>query len=35
MELTDKDLRDIDDAAAHFDVQGDRYPEDMQRLIDR
>jgi aryl-alcohol dehydrogenase-like predicted oxidoreductase len=35
VELTDHDLREIDDAAAHIDVQGARYPDFMKRLIGR
>ena len=33
--LTDEDRRDIDRAAARIDVHGARYPEHLQRLIDR
>lgn len=35
LELTAADLDDIDGAAAHIEVIGDRYPEAMQRMIDR
>jgi aryl-alcohol dehydrogenase-like predicted oxidoreductase len=35
VELTTGDLRAIDDAAAAISVVGDRYPEAMQRMIDR
>lgn len=35
LDLTAEDLRDIDTAAAQFDVHGDRYPEQLQRFIDR
>jgi aryl-alcohol dehydrogenase-like predicted oxidoreductase len=35
IELTPDDLTEIDSAAAAIDVHGDRYPEQMQRLIDR
>ena len=35
VELTADDLREIDAAAAAIDVQGARYPEHLQRLIDR
>ncbi|HEU4543351.1 MAG TPA: aldo/keto reductase [Jiangellaceae bacterium] len=35
LELTAEDLRDIDTAAAQIDIQGARYPESLQRLIDR
>jgi aryl-alcohol dehydrogenase-like predicted oxidoreductase len=35
VELTSDDLREIDNAASKITVQGDRYPEAMQRLIDR
>jgi aryl-alcohol dehydrogenase-like predicted oxidoreductase len=33
--LTAEDLRDIDTTAAQIDVHGERYPEQLQRLIDR
>ena len=32
VELTAEDLRDIEDAASGITVQGDRYPEDLERL---
>jgi diketogulonate reductase-like aldo/keto reductase len=35
IELTVDDLREIDSAASKITVQGDRYPEQMQRLINR
>jgi aryl-alcohol dehydrogenase-like predicted oxidoreductase len=35
LELTADDLAEIDAAAAEITVEGDRYPEAMQRLIDR
>ncbi|HUR74884.1 MAG TPA: aldo/keto reductase, partial [Sporichthya sp.] len=35
LELGAQDLKEIDAAAAAFDVQGARYPENLQRLIDR
>jgi aryl-alcohol dehydrogenase-like predicted oxidoreductase len=35
VELTPGDLKAIDDAAAAISVVGDRYPEAMQRMIDR
>ena len=35
IELTADDLRDVDTAAAQIEVQGARYPEHLQRLIDR
>jgi aryl-alcohol dehydrogenase-like predicted oxidoreductase len=35
VELTDDDLREIDDTAAHIEVQGARYPDFMKRLIGR
>ncbi|HET7697547.1 MAG TPA: aldo/keto reductase [Vicinamibacterales bacterium] len=35
VELTAADLREIDEAAAAIDVHGARYPEHLQRLIDR
>jgi aryl-alcohol dehydrogenase-like predicted oxidoreductase len=35
IELTADDLREIDDTAAHIEVQGARYPDFMKRLIGR
>ncbi|GAA0910924.1 aldo/keto reductase [Virgisporangium aurantiacum] len=35
VELTSDDLKEITDAADRVDVQGERYPEHMQRMIDR
>jgi aryl-alcohol dehydrogenase-like predicted oxidoreductase len=35
VELTEDDLRDIDSAASQITVQGARYPESAQRLINR
>ena len=35
VDLTADDLAAIDTAAAEITVQGDRYPEAMQRMIDR
>ena len=35
VELTAEDLAELDDASASVQVQGDRYPEAMQRMIDR
>jgi aryl-alcohol dehydrogenase-like predicted oxidoreductase len=35
VELTPDDLRQIDDAAAKISVQGERYPENLQKLINR
>ncbi len=35
VELTEGDLRDIENAAARITVQGDRYSETSQRMIDR
>jgi aryl-alcohol dehydrogenase-like predicted oxidoreductase len=35
IELTPDDLRDIDTAASKIAVQGDRYPERLERLVDR
>ena len=35
VELTADDLREIDAAAAQIEIQGARYPEHLQRLIDR
>jgi hypothetical protein len=31
VELTADDLREIDSAASEITIQGDRYPEDMER----
>jgi aryl-alcohol dehydrogenase-like predicted oxidoreductase len=33
LELTPDDLREIDDAASQITVQGERYPESMQRMV--
>ncbi len=35
IDLTSDDLREIENAASKITVQGDRYPEQMQRMIDR
>jgi aryl-alcohol dehydrogenase-like predicted oxidoreductase len=35
VELTPEDLKDLTAASDQVDVQGDRYPEHMQRWIDR
>lgn len=35
IELTAEDLREIDAAAAKIQVQGERYPEEMQRMVGR
>jgi aryl-alcohol dehydrogenase-like predicted oxidoreductase len=35
VELTADDLGEIERAAAQIEVQGARYPEHLQRLIDR
>jgi aryl-alcohol dehydrogenase-like predicted oxidoreductase len=35
VELTADDLREIDNAASKITVQGERYPEAMQRLVGR
>jgi aryl-alcohol dehydrogenase-like predicted oxidoreductase len=35
VELTPADLRDIDDAASKITVQGDRYPENLERMTGR
>jgi len=35
LELTPQDLADLDRASSSVKVQGDRYPEAMQRMIDR
>src|SRR4029079_6036301 len=33
--LTPEDLAELDEASTNIKVQGDRYPEAMQRMIDR
>ena len=35
LELTDEDLAELTEASASATVTGDRYPEAMQRMIDR
>ena len=35
IDLTQQDLRDIDNAASHITVQGERYPESMERMTGR
>ena len=35
LELAPEDLAELDSASASVQVQGDRYPEAMQRMIDR
>ena len=35
LELTPEDLADLDSASSEVQVVGDRYPEAMQRMIDR
>ena len=35
LELSPEDLVELDRASASVQVQGDRYPEAMQRMIDR
>ena len=35
LQLGDGDLRDIEAAAAGIDVQGDRYPENLERMTGR
>ena len=35
VELTSDDLREIDSAASKITVQGDRYPEELQRMVGR
>jgi hypothetical protein len=35
LELSPEDLVELDHASASVQVQGDRYPEAMQRMIDR
>lgn len=35
VELTSDDLREIDSVASKIQVQGDRYPEEMERMTGR
>jgi diketogulonate reductase-like aldo/keto reductase len=35
LDLTTDDLAELDDASASVQVQGERYPEAMQKMIDR
>jgi len=35
LEITPRDVADLDAASAAIEVQGERYPEAMQRMIDR
>jgi aryl-alcohol dehydrogenase-like predicted oxidoreductase len=35
IELTTEDLRDIDSAASRITVEGARYPEHFERLVDK
>jgi aryl-alcohol dehydrogenase-like predicted oxidoreductase len=35
VELTGDDLREIEDVASRIDIQGARYPEHLERLVDR
>ena len=35
LNLTSEDLAELDRASASVQVQGDRYPEAMQKMIDR
>ena len=35
LDLTPEDLTELDEASTNIQVQGDRYPEAMQRMIDR
>jgi aryl-alcohol dehydrogenase-like predicted oxidoreductase len=35
LKLTAEDLREIDSAASKITVEGDRYPEQLNRLVDR
>ena len=35
VELTPDDLAEIDAAAARIEVQGARYPEHLERMVDR
>jgi hypothetical protein len=35
IELTDGDLREIDDAASRITVEGARYPEELERMTYR
>ena len=35
LDLTSEDLAELDQASASVQIQGDRYPEAMQKMIDR
>jgi hypothetical protein len=35
VELTSDDLREIDEAASKITLQGDRYPEHIQKMVGR
>ena len=35
LELTREDLRELESAASTIAIQGARYPEEMQKLVDR
>jgi hypothetical protein len=35
VELTLDDLREIESALSQITVQGDRYPQDMQKMVNR
>lgn len=35
LDLSPEDLAELDSASSSVQVQGDRYPESMQRMIDR
>jgi hypothetical protein len=35
LQVTSDDLREIDSAASHITVQGDRYPEQLERMTGR
>jgi aryl-alcohol dehydrogenase-like predicted oxidoreductase len=35
LDLTPQDLAELDEASARIDIRGERYPEQMQRMIDR
>jgi hypothetical protein len=35
VELTPDDLRQIDNASSKIPVQGERYPENLQKLVNR
>lgn len=35
LEFSDEELRDIDDASSKIKIQGERYPEHMEKMVDR